>query len=252
MAKYVLVSDSTLSASYRNFPLLEFLPSAPAHVVPSRIYHFLKGPLYPADKGGRSTVTTYSLRKLESALLQKQPRSDVVVAHEDHLNQLVTPDTEIIAVNTMDPLGIGPLTMSYFALMGQEGGAWVTREWYSLIEKINAARKGKKAKLVVGGPGVWEFTVHPEELDRLGIDYAFQGESEDVINDVFEQISSGNINQDEFFQGFVTMDDDFHRSYIKNPKFLSKNSKIGACQDRNIIVDNSWRVGDDEAGGKTC
>ncbi len=226
MAKYVLVSDSSLSAAYRNFPLLEFLPSAPAHVMPGSVYHFLKGPLYAADLEGRSKITTYSLRKLEAALLQKHPREDVVVAHEDHLSSLIKDDTEIIAVNTMDPLGLGPLTMSYFALMGADKGAWVTMEWRSLMAKINAARKGKKAKLVVGGPGVWEFTIHPEELEISNIDYAFQGESEDVINDLFEQISSDSIDGNEFFQGFVTMDDNFHRSNVKNPKFISKNSKI--------------------------
>lgn len=226
MAKYVLVSDSSLSAAYRNFPLLEFLPSAPAHVMPGSVYHFLKGPLYAADLEGRSKITTYSLRKLEAALLQKHPREDVVVAHEDHLSSLIKDDTEVIAVNTMDPLGLGPLTMSYFALMGADKGAWVTMEWRSLMAKINAARKGKKAKLVVGGPGVWEFTIHPEELEISNIDYAFQGESEDVINDLFEQISSDSIDGNEFFQGFVTMDDNFHRSNVKNPKFISKNSKI--------------------------
>ncbi|MCL5404599.1 MAG: B12-binding domain-containing radical SAM protein [Candidatus Marsarchaeota archaeon] len=227
MAKYVLVSDSSLSASYRDFPLLEFLPSAPAHAVPNSIYYFLKGPLYDADSEGRSKITTYALRKLEAALLQRNSRSDVVVAHEDHLGQLITDDTEIIAVNTMDPLGIGPLTMSYFVLMGAEKGAWVAKEWRALMAKINAARKGKKAKLVVGGPGVWEFTIHPEELDAMNIDYAFQGESEDVICDLFEQLSAGSLDKNEFFEGYMTIDDDFHRSYVSNPKFISRNKSIG-------------------------
>ena len=227
MAKYVLVSDSSLSASYRHFPLLEFLPSAPVQAIPNPIYYFLKGPLYPPDKEGRSTISTYSLRKIEAALLQKYDRKDVVVAHEDHLSNFVKDDTEVIAVNTMDPLGIGPLTMSYFVLMGADKGAWVTKEWRNLMAKINAARKGKKAKLLVGGPGVWEFTMHPEELDVSNIDYAFQGESEDILCDLFEQVSSGDINRDMFFQGFMTIDDDFHRSYVQNPKFISRNPKIG-------------------------
>ena len=227
MAKYVLVSDSSLSASYRHFPLLEFLPSAPAHAIPNSIYYFLKGPLYKADAEGRSTITTYALRKLEAALLQKYGRNDVVVAHEDNLSNFVKDDTEIIAVNTMDPLGLGPLTMSYFVLMGADKGAWVAREWRKLIAKINVARKGKKAKLLIGGPGVWEFTLHPEELDKSNIDYAFQGESEDVICELFEQISQNSLDKDKFFEGYMTIDDDFHRSYVNNPKFISRSPKIG-------------------------
>jgi hypothetical protein len=53
--------------------------------------------------------------------------------------------------------------------------AWVKREFGELISRINRARTraGSKAKLLIGGPGVWEFTVMPDELDRLGMDYAF-------------------------------------------------------------------------------
>ena len=136
MAKYVLVSDSSLSASYRNFPLLGFLPSAPAHAVPNSIYYFLKGPLYKADEEGRSTITTYALRKLEAALLQRHSRNEVVIAHEDNLSNFVKDDTEVIAVNTMDPLGLGPLTMSYFVLLGAEKGAWVAQEWRKRIHAL--------------------------------------------------------------------------------------------------------------------
>ncbi|MCL5680036.1 MAG: B12-binding domain-containing radical SAM protein [Candidatus Marsarchaeota archaeon] len=227
MTKYVLVSDSSLTANYRQFPLLEFLPSAPVQAVPNSVYYFLKGKSYKPDRDGRSTVTTYALRKLEAALLQRYPRKDVVVAHEDQLSKFIRGDTEIIAVNTMDPLGLGPLTMSYFALMGADKGAWVTKEWHRLIEKINIARKGTNAKLVVGGPGVWELTIHPEELESANIDYAFQGESEDILCDLFEQISAGNIDKNMFFEGYTTIDDDFHRSYVSNPKFLSRNRSIG-------------------------
>ena len=228
MTKYVLVADSSLSADFRNFPLLSFLPSAPTNLVPGSIYYFLKGPLFKPDQEGRSTITTYALRKIEAALLQKYSSSEVVVAHENFLENFIKDDTEIIAVNTMDPLGLGPLTMSYFALLGGESGAWVRSEFYRLIKKINEVRRGKKAKLLVGGPGVWELTLRPDELDALGIDYAFQGESDDIIVDLFEQLSSGKIDENMFFQGYMTIDDNFHRSYVKNPKFLSRSLKMGS------------------------
>ncbi|MGC9205143.1 MAG: B12-binding domain-containing radical SAM protein [Candidatus Micrarchaeia archaeon] len=227
MARFVLVADSSLNASYRNFPLLDFLPSAPVEGIPKPIYNFLKGKPYKALPDGSISVTSYALRKIEAALLQRFPRNEVVLAHEKYLDRFITDDTEIIGVDTMDPLGTGPVTMSYIALLKSKKGAWVTQEWLRLIRKINRIRKGKKAKLLIGGPGVWDFTLFPEELDKENIDYAFQGESDDVICDLFEQLPKGELNKDEFFEGYVTMDENFHRSLVKHPKFISRSPKIG-------------------------
>ncbi len=227
MAKYVLVSDSSLEANYRKVPLLEFLPSAPSDSVPSPIYHFLKGPSYPPLPNGEASVAPYSVRKIEAALLTRNRREDVVVAHHDHIADFIKDDTEIIAVSTMDPLGLGPLTMSYYMLMGDKSGAWVKREWLTLIAQLNALRKGKKAKLLVGGPGVWEFTIMPEELDHEGIDYAFQGEADDVVCDLFEQLATGSIDHAKFYEGYATVDDNFHRTYVDHSKFISRSRSIG-------------------------
>ncbi len=130
MTRFVLVSDSTLSYEYRNFPLLDFLPCAPGNAVPASIYRFLKGgPAPPAKPNGEAVYAPYAIRKLEASLLRKFKREEVVVAHEDYLQNFIKDDTEIIAVSTMDPLGLGPTTMSYYALFGGELNAWVKKEW---------------------------------------------------------------------------------------------------------------------------
>ncbi len=235
MTKYVLVPDSSLAASYRNFPLLEFMPSAPTNTIPAPIYNFLKGPLQKPLPDGSISVAPYSLRKLEAALRARHPSSDVVVAHEAYLDRFIKSDTEVIAVSTMDPLGYGPLTMSFFVLLGSSHDAWVKREWLNLISKINALRKGKKAKLLVGGPGVWEFTIAPEELEREGIDYAFQGECDDLACELFEQVPSGNFDPALFHRGYVTIDDEFHRTRVENPKFISRSPNISGSSPMDKI-----------------
>ena len=70
MAKFVLVSDTTLSHDYRNFPLLDFLPSAPTSFLPSSIYSYLKGRPPKPTPDGRAVFATYPLRKLEAACCQ--------------------------------------------------------------------------------------------------------------------------------------------------------------------------------------
>ncbi len=221
MAKYVLISDLTLSHDYQNFPLLDFLPSAPSDNLPNFIYKYLKGKP-PPDINGRASLATYPLRKLEASLLQKYSESDVVVAHEDHFEKFIKDDTEIIGVTTMDPLGLAPLTLSYTLFFGSSAPAYVQKEFQSLLARINRIRKGKKAKLVIGGPGVWEFTVHPHEMDNLNIDYAFQGESEDIITDLFDYILDDSTRGNEFYRGFQTFDSHYHKSFVDDHRFISR------------------------------
>lgn len=226
MTRFVLVSDSTLSYDYRNFPLLDFMPCAPSNVLPGIFYSFLKGEHAPALPDGRAKYAPYALRKLEASLLRKFSRNEVVVAHEDHLQNFVRDDTEVIGVSTMDPLGTAPLTMSYMILFDSTSHPWVRREWDTLIAKINAIRKGKKAKLIVGGPGVWEFTLFPEELAAGNIDYAVQGECDDIAPELFEQVGSGSIDRSLFYEGFMSFDDNFRRTYRPHDRFLSRKPGV--------------------------
>lgn len=229
MAKYVLISDSTLVAHYRHFPLLTFLPCAPSELVPKSVYYFLKGKQDAPLPNGEALTAAYSIRKLEAALLKSGVRrEDIAVPHEGHLQDFIKNDTEIIAVSTMDPLGFGPLTMSYNVLFGVNHVPWVKVEWERLMAKINALRAGKKAKLVVGGPGVWEFTIEPEAVQKYNIDYAVQGECDDLAGQIFEQLSTGNIDTNQFSNGYISYDMQFHKSYNEHGRFLSR--KLGLAK----------------------
>lgn len=223
MARFVLISDTSLSHDYRNTPLLDFLASAPTSSLPGSIYHFLKGPA-PPETGGRPLFAPYSLRKLEAALLRAYSHYEVAVAHEDHLEEFVDDDTELIGVTTMDPLGLGPLTMSYSVLFGTSAPAYVRKEFEELLARINRARAGKqrKPRLVVGGPGVWELTVRPEVLEAFSVDYAFQGEADDIAVDLFEYLSGDSSENTQFYRGFQTFDRSFHKQWVENEKFVSR------------------------------
>ena len=221
MVRFVLVSDTTLARNYRSVPLLDFLASAPTSALPGSIYNFLKGPPPPSD-GGKAAFAPYAIRKLEASVLKDHRRDEVVVAHEDHIAEFVDDDTELIGVSTMDPLGLGPLTMSYAVFFDTTAPAYVQREFESLLARANRARAGKKAKLIVGGPGVWELTVRPEELERNRIDYAYQGEADDIISDLFRYVTEDSGENTEFFRGFQTFDESFHKEWKSNSKFISR------------------------------
>jgi len=223
MAKYVVLSDTTLSNEYRNFPLMDFLPCVPTNLIPNVIYQFLKGKP-PPPIGRRASRAPYPVRKIEASLRLENTEDEVVVPHQDYIEYFIDKDTEVIAVSTMDPFGLGPLTMSFPVFFGLEHSPYVKREFENLISRINKARKCSKAKLIIGGPGVWEAMVHPEELDRLGIDYAFQGEVEDVCCALFRGISEESISTNLFCKGFQTFDDKFHKYFSLHEKFISRQA----------------------------
>lgn len=224
--KYLLLSDTTLTHSYKNFPLLDYLPSAPSYL-PWPIYYFLKGRAPPPLPDGQATLAPYSVRKIEASLLREIPAEDIAVPHEDHLERFITHDTEVIAVSTMDPLGLGPLTLAFALLFGSKNyTAWVRKEFEELMARIDRAksRVGSNAKVLVGGPGVWEFTIMPGELERMGIDYAFQGEADDIAPELFEEVANGSLRYDRgsFFPGFQSFDPDFRRSWVEHSGFVTR------------------------------
>ncbi len=231
LAKIVLVSDTTLDRDYSQFPLLDFLPCAPSSLVPKLIWDYLRGKPPPSDNG-RASIAPYALRKLESALLQEHAPEDIVVAHIDHLEDAIKDDTEVIGVYTMDPLGFGPLTMSYSVLFSNNSKPWVRVEFEALMARLNRAKQGKKARLAVGGPGVWELTVMPELMDTLGIDLAFQGECDDIANEVFDDIGSGAIFGSDYYGGYSSFGDRFKQSWVPHTRFATR--KPGYKQFPNL------------------
>ena len=62
----------------------------------------------------------------------------------------------------------------------------------------------------------------PEVMDELGIDYAFQGEADDIINEVLEDISSGTIYDKGYFQGYQFFDDGFHKTWVTHDRFITR------------------------------
>jgi hypothetical protein len=60
MARYVLVSDPTLSREYNDFPLLDLLSCAPCGAVPEYLYNLLE------QRGRQTTTAERYLRHMRS------------------------------------------------------------------------------------------------------------------------------------------------------------------------------------------
>lgn len=188
--RIVLIADETLTSTYHNIPLLDFLGCAPYKKLPTLIYRILDTQV--GDENGKLRFAPYALRKVESALLSDgYKENEVIVAHPKHFKRFIDEKTTIVGVSTMDPMGLGPVSMIF-----TEGGKYISYTKYKfmdLLSRINNLRKKKryKFKIVVGGQGAWQLEIKEDERRKLGIDHIIIGETEHVIGELFRNIESG-------------------------------------------------------------
>jgi radical SAM superfamily enzyme YgiQ (UPF0313 family) len=188
MAKYpkvVLTADRTLMSPYRGISLASFFGCAPAidvnrdhnsfwyhvfgnQVTPRMLFDFICNPI--PHSNGLANYAPYGLRKVEASLVRDgYSREDVVVAHPDHVEKFIGPGTEVVGTYEMDPLGMGPVTMTF--TYGRKQMSF--DEFYSrdLHLRIKAAkeRNGSNAKVVAGASGTWQYNYDPSKIEEYGL-----------------------------------------------------------------------------------
>ncbi len=205
MTRIVLTLDETLTSTYHDVPLLDFLGCAPYDKLPKWIYNILNTQL--PDENGVLTQAPYGLRKIEAALLRDGFRRDeVVVAHPRSVEKFIGKDTTVVAFYEMDPLGLGPVSMMF-----TNGGQWrnyTSVKFMELVKRINRVResRGLKFRLLVGGPGAWQLEFRRDAREKLGIDHVAIGEGDHVAGEIFRDIESGSADETIFIRGWPRPD----------------------------------------------
>jgi len=177
----------------------------PQNIVPDWLYYPVFCPSGEVDGEGRLRYANYGTRKIEAALLSKGfLRKDIIVAHPDHLNKVVSKETKIVGITSNDPLGIGPVTSTYAVLLGGEG-----RMAVKLRQLLNQPILNKiHPKIFLGGPGAWQLLKHPEKRKALGIDCVVVGEGEVTVPELFSKVLQDDFNIPEIVEGEIAGDSD--------------------------------------------
>lgn len=190
--KIVLTADRTLMSPYRHLSLATFFGCAPAidpnrkkssiwykllknQVTPKVLFDFICN--YTEHENGVAKYAPYGLRKVEAGLLRDGfKREDVVVAHPDHIEKFIGPETQVIGTHEMDPLGMGPVTMTF--TYGRKQISYDEFYCKELHMRINAAKKktGSKAKVIAGASGTWQYNYDPEKIQEYGLYAILEGE----------------------------------------------------------------------------
>ena len=188
MAEVLLTADRTLMSDYHHNVFLGFGTCAPPNVIPDWLYKFL---FFPPIKtrDGIPIAAPYGLRKVEAQLLKKG--FDVLTVDPDHLKEYID-DAKVLGIHVMDPFGIGPASSTFAAIFKKE--PFLAQYFHVLMEKPEIRRAKKHGlKIIVGGPGVWQFKYRPEFVEKYGIDCIIDGEAEKVVGKILQVALSADV-----------------------------------------------------------
>jgi len=183
--KIILTGAFTDMSNYDNNPVAPFFSGA----ISNRAFFlslFTPIPPLPSYEDGRAIFAPYGLRKIEAALLNSGvDRNDVVTTHPKYLKRFLGPDTRIIAISSMDPVGMTYCDRTFTALVGfgdESRNAYAFRQLLhsKLLHKYNP-------KIIVGGAGAWQ--VRGDKMrDFFHIDHVVIGEGEVTFPEIAKKI----------------------------------------------------------------
>jgi radical SAM superfamily enzyme YgiQ (UPF0313 family) len=180
MADILLTADRTLMSNYHNNEFLGFGTCAPPNFLPEWFYSFLFFPPIKESKG-IPAAAPYGLRKIEAQLLKEG--FDVATVRPDHIEDYIT-SAKVLGVHTMDPFGLGPASTTLAAIFKKEP---YLAKYFQILLSNPAVKKAKKRglKIIIGGPGAWQFRYRQKFVEKHEIDCIVEGEAEKVIGKFF-------------------------------------------------------------------
>ncbi len=183
--KIVLTASSIEMSDFNLNPFLAFAGGFPQVLVQKKLY-----PPVPSNEDGSAKFAPYGLRKVESLLIDEFGEENVVVTHPHNLHRFIGPNTEIIGITTMDPLGTGFVSRTYTSILGLNGRSATLAEFEDLMN--DPSIRGSKAKVIVGGSGAWQIS-ELKMQDALGVTSVLMGQAERSLPAIMRDILRGSV-----------------------------------------------------------
>jgi len=186
MADILLTSDRTLMSNYHSNEFLGFGTCAPPNFIPEWLYSYMFFPNIKTTHG-KPQAAPYGLRKAEAQLLKQG--FNVTTISPNHLKKHIN-TAKVLGIHTMDPFGLGPASTTLAALFRKE--PFLARHFKALLSKPEITQAKKRGlKILVGGPGAWQFKHRPTFVEKSGIDCVVEGEAENVLGKLFQAALNG-------------------------------------------------------------
>ena len=186
----VLVTDRTLSANYKVI-FEAMLATMQTTTAPRMVMKGLLCPRVSADRVGRASSASISIRRVESCLLARTELTsrDVVCVTPESLGKVLGPWVKIVGVSSSDPLGGG---MSNTTTSSFWPGELYTALWTDqMMQRIRRAKDRWGFTVIAGGGGAWQWARDRAAAERQGIDVIFEGYFESAGPQLVTDILAG-------------------------------------------------------------
>lgn len=184
--RVILTADDTLMSDYRRNEFLGFGTCAPSNFIPDFLYQWLFFPHIKTRKG-LPVAAPYGLRKIE-AQLQNESFNVMTVA-PNHLGKYIN-GAGVLGIHVMDPFGLGPASSTLASILKKE--PFLAQRFRALMssKEVREAKK-RGLRIVIGGPGSWQFRYRRGFVEKYGIDCVVEGEAEKVTGGIFRSAING-------------------------------------------------------------
>jgi radical SAM superfamily enzyme YgiQ (UPF0313 family) len=184
----VLTGSATDMSDFKLSPFRAFTGGFPTAIIPRFLLRKYWYPRVPTNGNGTAKYAPYGLRKIEAVLIREFGEQAVAVVHPYNLEKFVGPETKVIGVSSMEPVGTGFVSRTYTSLVGFGGEPVAAAEFRDLVAKPILRKWG--AKIVLGGSGAWQ--IHSSKLQKkYGIDCIVMGEGEKTAIEIFRKALNG-------------------------------------------------------------
>jgi radical SAM superfamily enzyme YgiQ (UPF0313 family) len=183
----LLTADRTMMSTYHSNEFVGFGTTAPENFFPNSLYQWL---IFPPMKTKRGVPpqAPYGLRKIEAQLLEEG--FNVLTVDPDHLRNYIG-EAKVLGVHVMDPFGLGPATTTFVRTV-RTGESFLAKYFRSIFAKPEVRQAKKKGlKIIVGGPGAWQFKYRSNFMKEYGIDCVVEGECERIVGDLVRKALNG-------------------------------------------------------------
>lgn len=186
--RIVLTASATEMSDYHKNPFIAFMGGFSKGWIPLWLPRRRLYPPVENNGNGSAKYAPYGLRKVEAVLLENGfDECDVATVHPYDLDASVGPNTKVVGISTMDPLGMGYVSKTYSSLIG--GGEPLNSLEFQNLMTHRSLQK-HKPKVIVGGAGAWQLE-YKNVMEPYGIDCVVIGEGESVVAELFARAVNG-------------------------------------------------------------
>ena len=186
--KVVLTASDVEMSNYRDSPFLAFSGSFSYRIPIWTTKNIMWSPVPLNNNHLSSSLAPYGLRKIEASLLNYGfKKEDIITVQAKQLKHVIGSETKILAISSMDPLGLAYVSFTYGKFTGF--GEISCTSYY--FQKLLSQKILKKfhPRIIVGGAGAWQLGKTARK--SLGIDHIILGEADAISGEIFNKIIEG-------------------------------------------------------------